>query len=131
MRNSKLVELLGTLNAKEWQRLRDYVASPYFNKRPEVNLLLDYFYNKREDINDPDFDKEKIFESIYPNTPFDEKQLAYLFNYLLRYTEDFIGLEGITQDDFLLERSILEQLINRQLNKHFNFNYKKFKKYRV
>lgn len=127
MRNSKLVELLSVLDAREWDRLRDYVYSPYFNKREEVCQLFDFFYEWKDQDTKAELDKKQISEYVFPDGSFDEKQLAYLFNYLLRLAEDFLVQEDLGEDEFILQRSKLSVLLERRLKKHFSFQLNKSK----
>lgn len=127
MRNSKLVALLSVLEVKEWDRLRDYVYSPYFNKREEVCRLFDFFYERQELVGQLDFDKEEVDAFVHPGQVYNEKQLAYLFNYLLRLAEDFLGQEDLTRDGFILQRNKLNVLLEKHLKKHFHFQLNKSK----
>jgi len=125
MHSSKLVVLISALKAKEWNRLRDYVYSPYFNKREEVCRLFDFFYEQREELAEADLDRRLIFRYVFPSTSFDEKRLAYQFNYLLRLCEDFLAQQDIEQDSFLTDRTKLNVLLEKGLEKHFNFQLNK------
>lgn len=125
MPNSKLVAILTKLNSKEWLRLRDFVHSPYFNKRTEVSALFDYFSKYKSQLNKAAAHREQIHAHIFPGAPYNEKNLAYQFNYLLRLTEDFLTHEDIQADSFYYNRSKLTMLLEKRLNKHFNFQFKK------
>lgn len=128
MQSAKLIALLCVLDAPEWERLKDYVYSPYFNKRKEVCRLFDYFYQRQEAIGEADFDKRAISRYVFPGAPFADKQLAYQFNYLLRLSEDFLAQEDLQQDSFLLEKRKLNVLLEKKLKKHFNFQFNKARK---
>jgi hypothetical protein len=128
MQNTKLVLLLRTLESKEWERLKDYVYSPFFNKREEVCRLFDYFYDRQEDIDQMCFDKAAISQYVFPDKAPDEKRLAYQYNYLMRLSEDFLAQEDLYQDSFLLEKSKLNVLLEKKLYKHFNFQLGKAQK---
>lgn len=128
MRKNKLVSLLSTLNTREWQRLHDYVSSPYFNKRRELIPLLEYFSDRLQREEAPTFNKKTIFAVIFPDEPFDDQQLAYQFNYLLQLTEDFLAWEALEEDPMVLQRSKLIALLERRQEKHFKLHFKKARK---
>ena len=121
MRNSKLIQLLSALDSREWGVLQDFVQSPYFNKRKEVVSLFAFLYERRTDLSGIILDKEAIYAAVFPDAPYDEKQLSYQFNYLLRLVEDFLVQESLKSDYFLLQRQKLQELLERQQQKHFNF----------
>lgn len=125
MANSKLVAVLAKLNKKEWLRLRDFVYSPYFNKRSEVCQLFDFFNEHKNELLKIAENKQHIYRYVFPNEPYNEKNLAYHFNYLLRLTEDFLTQEDLQEDTFYYNRNKLTMLLEKRLTKHFNFQFKK------
>lgn len=125
MPNSKLVALLAKLNSKEWLRLQDFIYSPYFNKRPEVCKLFDFFYAHKNELATAALDRPKIYQFVFPGETYKDKNLAYHFNYLLRLAEDFLTQEDIQADTFYYNRNKLTMLLEKRLTKHFNFQFKK------
>ena len=125
MPNSKLVAILSKLNSKDWLRFRDFVYSPYFNKRPEVCQLFEFFFTHKNDLSDAAEDKKRIHNYVFPKAPYNDKNLAYQFNYLLKLTEDFLTQEDLQADTFYYNRNKLTMLLEKRLTKHFNFQFKK------
>ena len=125
MPSNKLVSLLSTLSPREWQRFQEFASSPYFNKRTELIPLLSYFQTQLGESDTFEIDKQAIFEVVYPERTVDHQFLAYQFNYLLALSEHFLAQEALGQDSFVLQKSKLHLLIERRLDKHFKFHYKK------
>lgn len=42
MKDSKLISLFSTFEKKEWRRFREFLESPYFNKRKDIVKLRLY-----------------------------------------------------------------------------------------
>ena len=121
MENSKLVALLRTFSNSEWRRFLDLVSSPFFNTRPELLKLAEYLELRSPSLAGPELDKEAIFVELYPDEPFDNKQMGYLMNYLLRLGEQFLGLERLINDSLVLTFQTMTALRERELDKHFHF----------
>ncbi len=127
-KKNKLTSLLSKLDRREWQRLHDYIASPYFNKRKEVLLLYEYFLSQSEDQAFLNADKISCYRHIFGNAPYDDKQMAYLYNYLVQLIENFLTLEHFEEDTALKYRIKLDALVEKGLEKHYNFHLKKAEK---
>jgi hypothetical protein len=125
MEKSKLITLLKTFNSSELKQFSDFVASPYFNTNEDLIRFWDYLVRWAPDFPKGKLKKEKVFGAVYPGQPFDGKQLGYLMNYLLKLGERFLGMQHYEQKTQLEQFHILKEFSNRDLNKHFNFLYKK------
>ncbi len=121
MENSKLVVLLRTFSSAEWRRFLDLVASPFFNTRPELIKLAEYLESQAPALSGESIDKEVVYTSLFPEEPFDNKQMGYLMNYLLRLGEQFLGLERMLNDSLVLSFQTMKALQQRDLDKHFHF----------
>ncbi len=121
MEKSKLIALLKSLNSRELRELKDFVASPFFNKNKE--LLNFYLYLKKQA---PKFaarhiDRRKAFAQLYPDRPFDEKQMHYLMSFLLKLAEQYLGWQHYTKQLIQPQCDILSELSDRKLDKHYHF----------
>ena len=65
IQKNKLISLLKELNSKEWRDFEDFVASPIFNKSPQIMQLLTVLKSFSPNFNDVLFSKEYIAEKIY------------------------------------------------------------------
>ncbi len=117
MTQSKLIFLLKTFKKTEWRRFKEFLASPYFNKRTDLIAFFSYLAAVYPDFTDKKLAKAVVFKKLYPNQPYDDKQMRYLMNYTLKAAEQFLGQEKI-ESLALKDNYILEALVDRKLEKH-------------
>ena len=117
MTDSKLIFLLKTFEKAEWRRFREYLASPYFNKRTDLLDFYDCIYRTYPDLAEKTLKKQRVFQTLYPGLPYDDKQMRYLMNYTLQAAENFLGQQKL--DALSLRYNyVLEELVERKLPKH-------------
>jgi arginine repressor len=98
MLNRKLLEVLSHLTPTEKKRLRQFLASPYFNqgsRADDVLRLFDYISKYGADEKNPALSKEKVFRLFFPKKKFLEKVKS--------------PLDSLTTDLFALVRLFLSQ----------------------
>ncbi len=128
MNNSKLITLLRTLSSSELTELGDFVASPYFNKREEVIRLFDFLFQFGPTFDDDSLQKDTAFKYVFPGESYDDKQLAYQMNYLLKLSEQFIARKVYESRANAEELDTLRGFVDRKLPKHYGFLQKKVEK---
>ena len=119
MKESKLIKLFSTFEKKEWRRFREFLESPYFNKRKDILQLYQYIASVAPDFPEAKLNNAVVFKKIFPNQPYDDKQLKYVMNYLLKQAEQFLIQNRIASDTPLMNNFLLDALMNRQLTKHY------------
>lgn len=115
--NSKLAELICSLNESELKSFENYLLSPYFNNSEQISKL---FYILKKSY--PDFNtltKEAIFTAIYPKEEYKDKKIRDLLSRMLKLAEDFIAQEKFMNNKLLGIRFTLEELAAKNLEKHF------------
>ncbi len=117
MTESKLVFLLKTFKKVEWRRFKEFLASPYFNKRTDLGTFFDYIAATAPDFSEKKLSKTVVFKKLYPNQAYDDKQMRYLMNYTLKAAEEFLGQQKV-ESLGLKDNYILEELVDRKLEKH-------------
>ncbi|MFK7980997.1 MAG: hypothetical protein AB8G86_13510 [Saprospiraceae bacterium] len=117
MTQSKLILLLKTFKKSEWRRFKEFLASPYFNKRTDLIAFFSYIANIHPDFSEKKLNKTTVFKKLYPNQIYDDKQMRYLMNYTLKAAEQFLGQQKITELS-LMNNYILEALVDKNLEKH-------------
>jgi len=120
MKNSKLLALLKTFSAEDWRWFSKFIKSPYFNAREELVPFFDYLRKLAPDFKEKAIEKERVFEKLYPNKKMDEKLLGHLMNYLLKLAEQFLAQRKLEEQKPLFNYHLLKDLVDRQLNKHYN-----------
>ena len=127
MYESKLLSLLNTFSSKEMRELTEFVASPYFNKNGELvdftRLLRSYHpvFSKKK------LERQAFYKKLYPGETYDEKQLNYLMSFTLKLAERYLGISKYNSSGMLPELYQSEALLDRGLDKHFQFVHGKTK----
>lgn len=107
MKDSKIVQLLNCFSNKQLKKFKDFVASPYFNKKEEVLLLYNTLYKFAPNFESAKMSKEQVYSAVDPNTPYNEKSLGYWMSDLVKLAEQFLAIEQLGEDsiqnsDYLL-----------------------------
>lgn len=123
MQHSKLVELLKTFTAKELREFGEFVESPFFNKNTELVRFNEYLRSLAPGFLPAKISREAVFAALYPAQEYDEKQLNYLNNFLLKLAEQFIAYGRFKQNELLERYQLLEAYNQRNLEKHYQFIY--------
>ncbi len=122
MHNSKLLNLWRCFSTKQIKRLGDFIHSPFFNKQEELILLFDYLKKyapafKRKKA----LDKELVFAAVFPNTPYNAKQLSYHMSNLVKLSERFIIICHLEKDEIAQNSYLIKQYNDWNLEKkHIN-----------
>ncbi len=117
MTESKLIFLLRTFKKVEWRRFKEFLASPYFNKRTDLITFFDYIATTAPDFAAKKLTKSVVFKKLYLNQTYDDKKMRYLMNYTLKAAEEFLGQQKV-ESLALKDNYILEELVDRKLEKH-------------
>ncbi len=125
MYKSKLISLLRTFDPEELSAFEDFIASPYFNKRAELPPLCRALVALAPDFPPETTTRERVYARAFDGRPYDEKEMAYLMNYLLRLGEQFLGLQRHYRSGLNSRLDLLAELIDRGLEKHYQFHLKK------
>ncbi|HEX2900301.1 MAG TPA: hypothetical protein VHS96_11340 [Bacteroidia bacterium] len=105
----KLANLLALLPEQDWERLRLFLNSPYFNRSAAVRALLEVHWETW--ANQADFpEDEKLFAGIFPNAAFDAVKLKNLRAALQRKLDDFFAQSAFEQDELLQHQMQLRKL---------------------
>jgi hypothetical protein len=129
MQNSRLHELLQSFSPTELTAFGKYLRSPFFNHREDVVRLFDYFFKKKETKRAGVFDKAVVFENIFPQATYDEKQLGYTMSFLLKSAESFLVYEEMAKSgEAVFQLHLAKAVKKKGLEKHFSTAIKKAEK---
>lgn len=116
MQDSKLIEVLRTLNSRELTRFSEYVHSPYYNKHQQLQQLCVYLLKLAPDFDsESKLDKYRIYTYLYPKGSYDDAMLHSLFSKLLRLLYDFLATEFWQEERRMQEVLLLRQLRHRKV----------------
>jgi len=118
MNESKFYRFLKTLNTKELRKFRKYLESPYFNTNQTLLQLYGVFEMHLLDPEAKELSKERVWELIYPNEPFDYDRLRKMIHLLMVLGEDFLA--QLAYDDNSAHRvHYLLQMLHRKEMEEF------------
>ena len=123
MVNSKLIELIKTLEASELKRFIEFVSSPYYNKDKEITKLADYIVKFFPDFSDKKIEKNAAYSELFPRRKYNDKIMRNLMSGLLRLGERFFETEHFEKDLIKKANFLLTELMDRRLNKHYERIY--------
>ena len=126
MENSKLITLFRTFAPADLRALTDFVRSPYFNKREDLSRLFCYLKEVAgKGFTSDQLQRRAIFNAVYPEAAFDDRQLNYASSQLLKLLERFISIHGFEEDGVQSECYLLEYYLRNDLHKHFSFVHRR------
>ncbi|MEZ5044289.1 MAG: hypothetical protein R2828_30635 [Saprospiraceae bacterium] len=122
MKDTKLIQLLQTLDGKQRRAFGDFVQSPFFNKQEE--LIHFYHYLKKiaaKGFPEKDLDRYYCYQLLFPEKAYDEKHLNYLNSQLLKLAERYISINGFENALILPAYFQLQYCIDHRLEKHYQY----------
>jgi hypothetical protein len=119
MFKSKVVRILKTFSAIEIRAFRDFVASPYFNKKPDLIRLVDIICEQVPEKDPGQLSKERIYGLLYPGKPYDDKDLRYLKSDLTRLAERFMVISRYEEAPIRRDLDLLSCFLDRSLEKEY------------
>lgn len=119
MKKSKVVRLLQSCDRSELAALAQFLASPYYNEDENTTRLFHYLYSFYPDFNAAALDKKKVFQHIFPDQVYEDKQLRYLISHLNKRIEQFLAVRAVEQQPYHLRLALLETLSVRGLQKNY------------
>ncbi len=123
MEDSKLIELLKTFSTKELREFNEFVVSPFFNKNAELVRFYEHLRSLAPAFAASKVTREAIFLALYPKDKYNDKQLNYLNNFLLKLAEQFIAYTRFKDNELTERYHLLEAYNQRNLDKHYQFIY--------
>jgi hypothetical protein len=118
MKSSKLWELLQTMDVRERARLQKFVASPFFNLREDVTVLLGILDACARNGELPP-DKPAIFKALFPGAPYDEHRVRLAASLTLKLAERFMVHEYREAQDVDYEILLASLYRRRNLQTHY------------
>jgi len=119
----KLFALLKIFSTKEIKLFRQFVESPYFNKRSDVVKLLIYW-----DENRRNFSKEKAYEYVFSEKKFNTQNWHLLTSRLFKLGEQFLAVNEILKNDLDTKILLGKAYRKKKLTPFFQSTFKDVKK---
>lgn len=119
MLNSKIITLIKTFSQKELLAFESFVVSPFFNKNEALVKVLEIIIKEYPEFNREPLSKQKVFEKLYPDKVFDDKQIRYLLSDLLKLGYKFLMVRKIEEEPHEADLRLMDEFIERNLEKHY------------
>ena len=130
MHQSRLFLCLKTLSLKEWQKLEEYVLSPFFNKNEKIVIFFSLLKTEAFDLDSPNLEKSILMCKLFSENEKSASNLGNLMTQFLNTVYDFWHLCYIKDKKENVSRwvAILNTLQEKGLSKIWMSNYNKWKK---
>ena len=118
MLNSKLIDIISTLNKREMKILSKFIYSPVYNQHKDVIALFEYIQTLGG-CTEANLDKKTVYSCIFPKSQYDDLRLRHVVSYLLRVCENCLVYMEQSTNDLLYPLYLLKAYKRRALDKHF------------
>ncbi len=118
MKNSKLVQLLLTLNTNEWKQLNRYLQSPIVNENKDVERFCKYLHRYIAKGQLTKLSKESVFKYLYKQSAYDDSYMRQLMFNSLKTVEEFLVFMECKKDHLSKKVKLAEIYLDRNLEKH-------------
>ena len=115
MEKSLLVRSLKGLSAAELSRFGEFVHSPYFNKREDLNRLCACLLAFGPAFEDPGLEKKQFYRTVFGSAEYRELPFNNLISDLLKLLYEFVALEELSGKESLKKDLLLGGLLERDM----------------
>jgi hypothetical protein len=119
MLNTKLFQLLQTLNVYELNRFGKFLCSPYFNEDERLVNLFEVLAPHFKKQTHESLEQKKIWKEVHSDKKFHQLKFARLFSDLLKKLEEFLVIDNLKQSESSKQRKLLLHLTEKKLAKHY------------
>lgn len=123
MFDHKLTSILASLSKKEMKWFSQFSATGYFNRNEDVIKLVELFRQHHPNYDVVAFDKERVFEHLYPSTVYDEQELYNQISFTYRLLQKFLAVQQLESEPAMMEHYFLRTAQERNLNRNFQLAY--------
>lgn len=124
MINCHFVDVLKTFHTDELIHFRNYIDSPYFNKRKKLVELYDIIKDYYPFFTDENFCRETVFHKLYPNEVYNYAKINEGLSSLYKLSLSYIKQISFEQNDVYGDVMFLEELRKRSLKQIFTLKSK-------
>jgi hypothetical protein len=118
MQQSKLIDLLRSLDIRETARFRDLVASPFFNKNHKIRALLEFCLRFGPDYEAEGLDKQAAYRYVFKEEGYNELRLNNVLSDTLQLGYQLLAQIELDDRSCIVKRLELHALLERLAEKH-------------
>ena len=126
MTSSPLFDIFKHLTKQDRRALKDFVQSPFHNKREDVIRLFDYLDTHYDNSRAPEADfwaKERVFQAIYPDkTVYDDKEMRYTMSFLTKCIRQYLIYNELKNNELDSALKLNNALRTREADKAYQKN---------
>lgn len=119
MQNTKLLQLLKTLDKTEFRRLFQFIQSPYFNRNEAIVDLYQYLRKYYPLFESPNLEKEKVFQKLFPGQTFNLNKMRKLMSGLTKLVEAYLLTLEFQEDGYERKKWLADIYLQRSLMPFF------------
>ena len=128
MKDSKLLDIIRNLTAKELKQLSKFVQSPIHNSNQVVIDLLDHILKVSPSKQSSLLDKHIVFAKLFPNTKYNDTYMRRVMSDLFKVCEEFVAWSRYQENKEFQQLELLRFYREKKLDKHFSAILRKLKK---
>ena len=118
MRESKLFIALSALSRRNLDKFHTFLTSSYFNSKPEVIRLFQYYQHFQE-IPEAFDDRRSVYRKVFKKEEYDDKQMRYTISNLYQQLKLFLALREWQDDELDVQLQVLRALRKMKVSKQF------------
>ena len=120
----KIFSFLDSLSGKEIKQFQRFIASPSYNKRVDVQRLLEYWMNHQRH-----FSKEKAFKNVFDGKEFHAPSWHLVMSRLFKLGEQFLAINEMLQDNTATQIFLMKAYRKKKLERFFYLTIKETQKH--
>lgn len=97
MYNTKLIHLISTFSIDDKRKLKKWIKSEIVNKNTDIVKFYEFIDSKKT-LTERTLSKEKAFEYLYPNEPFNDLRIRHLIWMTTEIIEEFIVYNSLNNN---------------------------------
>lgn len=114
MHNNSLIKLLRTFTPKEISDFKDFLISPYFNKKNSVVKLYDVLRRSYPQFPENEISKKNIHESLFPGKSYNDTNLRVLVHNLNELAKKFLAYRSFESSKIEFDFKMFTGLMGKQ-----------------
>lgn len=127
MNNSKLLQLLRSLNDRELGQFESYLSG-FVDTESLLFRFYKYIHPFAPLFEDKKLSKEAVFAKIYPKETFKDVRVRELMSGLSKHLENYLILIEQTEEEFYTQLALLKQYRKRKLDNLYRLQAKQIEK---
>ncbi|MBE2245904.1 MAG: hypothetical protein IAE67_01505 [Candidatus Competibacteraceae bacterium] len=120
MYKSKPITLLKSFSSSNLRDFEKFLHSPYYNKNELLIQLFGILRKEHPAYEGKNIEREKIYQRLYKDQPFEEPKLRYLFSDFSKLLEQYIMLKELEKNKVQQNQLLLTYYRTHDIEKYFS-----------